>query len=38
MGRALNRITAESDAFGGAERDAFIAQRYEEIERQWANP
>ncbi|WP_439811077.1 Rieske 2Fe-2S domain-containing protein [Bordetella bronchiseptica] len=38
VGRALNRITAESDAFGGAERDAFIAQRYEEIESQWANP
>ena len=36
IGRELNRITAESDAFSGEERTRYITSRYEEIERRWA--
>lgn len=33
IGQELNRITAESDAYTGAEREAFVRQRYLEIEQ-----
>jgi phenylpropionate dioxygenase-like ring-hydroxylating dioxygenase large terminal subunit len=36
IGKELNRITAESDALQGREREQFIVRAYEEIERRWA--
>lgn len=37
IGRELNRITSESDAYQGRDRERFVVQAYEQIERQWAN-
>jgi hypothetical protein len=35
IGKELNQITADSDAFEGEARTRFITSRYEEIERRW---
>jgi len=37
IGRELNRITAESDAYEGFDRERFIIEAYEQIERRCAS-